>query len=828
MTKHLPCSALVLFATVGLAVCAQAANTYQVGTGKAYTKISQVPTLAPGDIVEIYPGTYTEYKRFTVDGTATAPITIRGMGSPRPVFDGSSYILSGVLPVPRGIFQIEGDNYLVENIEFKNAHNNERNGDGMRVRACSNVTVRNCKITYCNMGVQTDTVDNLVFESCEFGYNGSDAYAHNIYVDGQRITFRYCYIHDSTTGQNLKSRAHYNELLYNYIADSADGEVGLVDSANTAPANSNTLMMGNIVVSKVRAAANNAVRFIEFGDELGNGHVGTLYAINNTFVAGTTSILFVNLKGAPANFYGANNVFSGSNKLVQTAGGTVTGTNNWVLTTATIPAGFAASVKGSAPGFVNAGTRDYHLTSASACVNAGKNAPTYKDGAGVVKTGTPTRQYVNHLASQARPADAVIDIGAYELPPPPNTVATPTITPNGGTFTTSTTVTLACATSGASIRYTTDGSTPTATTGVLYSAPFVVNASKTVKALAYKSGMTNSAVASAVFTIKVAAPTVSPAAGTYASSVTVSLACATPGATIRYTTDGSTPSATLGTVYSAALTISATTTLKAIAYKTGLANSNVTSALYTIGSTTTTTTTTTTTVTPAAALNILSGASASPNPALSGAPVTFSIATDASQPATFAWDFSDGTSDSGESVTHVFADAGDFIANVTVTDSAGNTASSSVALSVSYPVPPAGPLSVNKFRAGINYKKSNADRCSFAAVVEGLPAEFALPGTTIDVKIGAVDLAGTFGKTGKLKTATGSIAGKIKDGTLTLKISLTKQSLATAWATLMPPAHAASPTSLSIPVDLTLNGSAYAGIYGAVCSGTLTTVLKMK
>jgi len=77
-------------------------------------------------------------------------------------------------------------------------------------------------------------------------------------------------------------------------------------------------------------------------------------------------------------------------------------------------------------------------------------------------------------------------------------------------------VTISTTTSGASIRYTTDGSTPTSTTGTLYSAPVAVGVTETLKAIAYKTGMTDSAVASAAYTINlpvVATPTFSPAAG---------------------------------------------------------------------------------------------------------------------------------------------------------------------------------------------------------------------------------------------------------------------------------------------------------------------------
>jgi len=77
-------------------------------------------------------------------------------------------------------------------------------------------------------------------------------------------------------------------------------------------------------------------------------------------------------------------------------------------------------------------------------------------------------------------------------------------------------------------------------------------------------------------------PVFSPAAGTYSSTQSVTISTATSGATIRYTNDGSTPTSSTGTVYSSAISVSATTTLKAIAYKSGLTDSAVVTAAYTI------------------------------------------------------------------------------------------------------------------------------------------------------------------------------------------------------------------------------------------------------
>lgn len=80
------------------------------------------------------------------------------------------------------------------------------------------------------------------------------------------------------------------------------------------------------------------------------------------------------------------------------------------------------------------------------------------------------------------------------------TVAAPTFSPPGGTYSSAQTVTISSATSGATIRYTVDGSTPTASS-TLYSGPISVPNSRTVNAIALKSGSTTSPVSSASYTI---------------------------------------------------------------------------------------------------------------------------------------------------------------------------------------------------------------------------------------------------------------------------------------------------------------------------------------
>ena len=171
--------------------------------------------------------------------------------------------------------------------------------------------------------------------------------------------------------------------------------------------------------------------------------------------------------------------------------------------------------------------------------------------------------------------------GTYTIGGSP-TAATPTFSPGAGTYSSAQSVTLSDATSGATIYYTTDGTTPT-TSSIQYAGPLTVSSTETLQAMAIATGDTNSGVASAAYTINVpvvATPTFSPGAGTYSSAQSVTLSDATSGTTIYYTSNGTTPT-TSSTPYTGPITVSSTETLKAIAGVTG-DPSAVASAAYTI------------------------------------------------------------------------------------------------------------------------------------------------------------------------------------------------------------------------------------------------------
>ncbi len=166
------------------------------------------------------------------------------------------------------------------------------------------------------------------------------------------------------------------------------------------------------------------------------------------------------------------------------------------------------------------------------------------------------------------------------------TAPAPVISPTSGPFTGSQTITITDAVPGATIYYTTDGSTPQYYSPVYKSSnPPVVSSTETITAIASPNGYQQSAPASATYTLMTATanPLFSLASGTYTGTQTLTITDGSPSPKIYYTLDGSTPT-TASAVYSNPLLVpvSASETIQAIAVSPGLTPSSVVGATYII------------------------------------------------------------------------------------------------------------------------------------------------------------------------------------------------------------------------------------------------------
>ncbi len=163
-------------------------------------------------------------------------------------------------------------------------------------------------------------------------------------------------------------------------------------------------------------------------------------------------------------------------------------------------------------------------------------------------------------------------------------LAAPQFSPNGGSFWPTVSVTISDTDSG-EIRYTLDGSDPTANSP-LYTGPFPLSSTTTVTARCFDPDGVNltSNPTSATFTAQLTAPSISPGSGAYQSPLQITLSSPDPGVNIRYTTDGADPSSTSGVVYTGPFIVSGPSVTVKAAANTGSTVSPVATATYTLSS----------------------------------------------------------------------------------------------------------------------------------------------------------------------------------------------------------------------------------------------------
>ena len=161
------------------------------------------------------------------------------------------------------------------------------------------------------------------------------------------------------------------------------------------------------------------------------------------------------------------------------------------------------------------------------------NAAIYYTTSGATPTSSSTRytgsitvassETVKAIAVATGYTTSAAASASYTITP---TAATPVFSPVAGTYTSSQTVTISDSTASAAIYYTKDGTTPTSSSSKYITGGITVGATETLKAIAVATGYTNSAAASATYTVS--------------SSFTLTSSAATNGGALpaAYTCDG--------------------------------------------------------------------------------------------------------------------------------------------------------------------------------------------------------------------------------------------------------------------------------------------------
>ena len=182
-------------------------------------------------------------------------------------------------------------------------------------------------------------------------------------------------------------------------------------------------------------------------------------------------------------------------------------------------------------------------------------------------TYTLTHKVLNGGTQVGATLTTVFEVGHFP--------ATPVITPTDGTILEGTSnVTMSCATEGATIHYTTDGTDPTADSPVY--RRFRVSGRTTVKAIAVKDGLVSEIAVAEYALGQCADPAITAEASFTGSKTSVTLSCATENATIRYTLDGSDPDGN-ATPYTEPFDVTESCTVKAYATYEGFFDSAIVS-----------------------------------------------------------------------------------------------------------------------------------------------------------------------------------------------------------------------------------------------------------
>ncbi len=427
-----------------------AADTFHVGPTGTFAQLTDVaPLVGPGDLVLVDGGATYNPVLFTNDGAAGNPIVVRGLrvGGARPVLSGGTNTI-----------EIQSDHFVLESFEIT--------GGSFRCvyHHSDDVVMRDLYVHDCPahglLGADEDS-GSLTLEYSEFARAGNGGSQHMIYMTtdqnaypGSVFRMRHCWLHETTGGNAVKSRAERNEIYFNWIEGAQYHLLELIgpdEGAVTPPPGirEDSDVVGNVLVHKAYdppgtpGPFDGNFYFVRVGSDMRcddggtNSTRGRYRFLNNTFVrrdGGTGSHVFRPF-GFLQSIEMSNNVFwsapAGAPAMVRsddgercwTDGEQIAGQKNWVETgTTALPAGWSGTVTGTSPLFVDAANNDLRPAAGSPLLEQGTVASTGPPGFPFPNPlSLPTFEPPQHSVLPGSPAPArilrgTVDIGAYEFP----------------------------------------------------------------------------------------------------------------------------------------------------------------------------------------------------------------------------------------------------------------------------------------------------------------------------------------------------------------------------------------------------------------------------
>ena len=420
-------------AVVGIALVTArtaGATTYQVGPTRTYKTFSAVPTLRPGDIVEVDGAATYPPVVFSDSGTTAQKITVRGIpvGGQRPIISGGSNTV-----------EVQADHFVLDGFDIT--------GGSARCffHHADDVTLRNSVVHDCPqqgiLGADADS-GSLTMEYDEVYrcappgsmlqhqiYMATDEVAH----PGSVFRMQFCYVHDGLGGNNVKSRAERNEIYYNWIEGGYYRELELIgpDLADSSATESTAREDSDVVGNVLRKTGTNAAFFVARLGGDGAGQTNGRYRfVNNTIIVTSTSAVFQLFDGIESIemhdnvFYraggGGVRVLDDSSVVWSTGSAAIAGVDNWTMSGSTsVPTQWIGTMTGADPVWV-APILDLRPGAGSPLIDAGVTPPpTMASHPFPSPLATPAFVPSPALlpvgSAVPRPTNGPIDVGAFEV-----------------------------------------------------------------------------------------------------------------------------------------------------------------------------------------------------------------------------------------------------------------------------------------------------------------------------------------------------------------------------------------------------------------------------